>query len=88
MNSSRYKTLLSYLPGMAAIVNAFQSEQVQLAVFDRLIEALDEKTEDSNSSSSGKSRGKAKGNVEIVPDELEHDIVEGDSIHSALDPDD
>ena len=88
MNSSRYKTLLSYLPGMAAIVNAFESEQVQLAVFDRLIEALDEKTEDADSSSRGKTAAREKTVADVAPDELEHDIVEGDSIHAVLDPDD
>ncbi len=88
MNSSRYKTLLSYLPGMAAIVNAFQSEQVQLAVFDRLIEALDEKTVETESSSRGKTSSKSKIAPDIDPEELEHDIVEGDSIHAVIDPDD
>lgn len=88
MNSSRYKTLLSYLPGMAAIVNSFESEQVQLAVFDRLIEALEEKTEDVDSSSRGKKAEREKAVPDVAPDELEHDIVEGDSIHAVLDPDD
>ncbi len=86
MNSSRYKTLLSYLPGMAAIVNSFQSEQVQLAVFDRLIEALDEKTEVPENAPSAK--GKSKGSADALADELEHDIVEGESIHAVIDSDD
>lgn len=45
MNPLRYKLMISYLPGMAAIVNSFQSPDVQKAVFDSLMEALNEKLE-------------------------------------------
>lgn len=40
MNAARYKLMLSYLPGMAAIVNSFQSPEVQAAVYESLMEAL------------------------------------------------
>ena len=40
MNAARYKLMLSYLPGMAAIVNSFQSPEVQQAVYSSLMEAL------------------------------------------------
>lgn len=45
MNPLRYKLMVSYLPGMAAIVNSFQSPDVQKAVFDSLMEALNAKME-------------------------------------------
>jgi hypothetical protein len=37
----RYKTLLSYLPGMATVVNSFQSAAVQQVVFEELLSALE-----------------------------------------------
>ena len=40
MNAARYKLMLSYLPGMAAIVNSFQSSEVQVSVYESLMEAL------------------------------------------------
>ena len=40
MNAARYKLMLSYLPGMAAIVNSFQSPEVQVSVYESLMEAL------------------------------------------------
>lgn len=40
MNAARYKLMLSYLPGMAAIVNSFQSAEVQRSVYESLMEAL------------------------------------------------
>lgn len=45
MNPLRYKLMISYLPGMAAIVNSFQSPDVQRAVFETLMEALNVKME-------------------------------------------
>jgi hypothetical protein len=45
MNPLRYKLMISYLPGMAAIVNSFQSPDVQRVVFDSLMEALNVKME-------------------------------------------
>jgi hypothetical protein len=40
MNAARYKLMLSYLPGMAAIVNSFESPEVQRSVYESLMEAL------------------------------------------------
>lgn len=45
MNAARYKLMLSYLPGMASIVNSFQSPEVQLAVYQSLMEALNVRME-------------------------------------------
>lgn len=45
MNAARYKLMLSYLPGMASIVNSFQSTEVQLAVYQSLMEALNVRME-------------------------------------------
>lgn len=45
MNPLRYKLMISYLPGMASVVNSFQSPDVQKAVFDSLMEALNVKLE-------------------------------------------
>ena len=45
MSTSRWKLLSAYLPGIATVVNAFHSPEVQLAVYECLIDALDEKTE-------------------------------------------
>lgn len=89
MNSMRYKVLLSYLPGMASVVNSFQSEQVQLAVFDRLISALEEKTDYVETSSTGKSSrsssSRSSSSLDVSSAELEHELVEGESIHADLD---
>lgn len=90
MNSMRYKVLLSYLPGMASVVNSFQSEQVQLAVFDRLISALEEKTDYVETSSTGKSSRSSSSrsssaSLDVSSAELEHELVEGESIHADLD---
>ncbi|MCA8983715.1 MAG: hypothetical protein R3C12_14300 [Planctomycetaceae bacterium] len=89
MNSMRYKVLLSYLPGMASVVNSFQSEQVQLAVFDRLISALEEKTDFVETSSTGKSSrsssSRSSSSLDVSSAELEHELVEGESIHADLD---
>ncbi len=44
MSFSRWRVLTAYLPGISSIVNSFQSPEVQLAVYQSLIKALDEKT--------------------------------------------
>ncbi len=82
MSSARYKTLLSYLPGMASVVNSFQSEQVQIAVFDRLMSALEERAEFNETSASEKPKPAAKSSEEVA-----HDLIEGESIHTAIDSD-
>jgi hypothetical protein len=73
MSSGQYRRLLTNLPSMASVVNAFQSPDVQLAVYRTLIESLLEATADDTSSSSRVSKGKSRS---------EMDIVEGDNIHS------
>lgn len=84
MSALRYKTLLSYLPGMASVVNTFQSPQVQNAVYEKLMEALEAKLQ-----------SEGIGPIELVPlardrkrslppadpTEVTHDLVEGESIH-------
>ncbi len=76
MSSGQYRRLLTNLPSMAAVVNTFQSPDVQLAVYRTLIDSLLEATsEDSGAPSSTKvTRGRSR------PGEL--DLVEGDNIHS------
>jgi hypothetical protein len=73
MSSGQYRRLLTNLPSMASVVNAFQSPDVQLAVYRTLIESLLEATADETSSSSRVSKGKSRS---------EMDVVEGDNIHS------
>jgi hypothetical protein len=73
MSSGQYRRLLTNLPSMASVVNAFQSPDVQLAVYRTLIESLLEATADESSSSSRVSKGKSRS---------EMDVVEGDNIHS------
>ncbi len=85
MSPLRYKTLLTYLPGMASVVNAFDSPQVQSNVYDVLMEALDTKLE-----TEGLGRGLAALDhrpplthvVSVSNGELAHDLVEGESIHA------
>ena len=84
MSSTRYKVLLSNLPGMAAVVNSFESEQVQIAVFDRLINALEEKPEFADSPSRSKREATSSAAEQADTTEVAHELVEGDSIHSDL----
>src|SRR5262245_53093221 len=83
MSPLRYKTLLTYLPGMASVVNAFDSPQVQNSVYELLIDALDSKLENE-----GLGRGAADDRpplTHVMPatnGELTHDLVEGESIHA------
>ncbi len=78
MSSARYKRLLTNLPSMAAIVNAFQSTEVQVQVYSSLIDALDEADRPNGEQRSSRRNGAA---------EVEHDLVEGDSIHSMVSDD-
>jgi len=84
MSSTRYKILLSYLPGMAAVVNSFESEQVQIAVFDRLINALEEKPEFADSPARTSRETTSRTAEPVDSTDVEHELVEGDSIHSDL----
>ena len=93
MSSSRWRVLTAYLPGIASVVNSFQSPEVQLAVYQSLIQALDEKTEaeDAQAAARAKSstpRGKLIAEREAAASsqdsELAYDIVEGESIHALM----
>lgn len=76
MSSGQYRRLLTNLPSMAAVVNVFQSPDVQLAVYRTLIDSLLDATADESNAATakGSSRGRSR------PGEL--DLVEGDNIHS------
>ena len=89
MSSLRYKTLLSYLPGMASVVNTFESSQVQNAVYETLMEALEAKLEAEGIGSPTASQ-KPRELKRFTPTtvstptpngDVVHDLVEGDSIH-------
>jgi len=84
MNPLRYKTLLTYLPGMASVVNAFDSPQVQTSVYEVLMEALDTKLEleGLGRGSSIEHRAALAQVVSSGSGELTHELVEGDSIHA------
>lgn len=83
MSPLRYKTLLTYLPGMASVVNAFDSPNVQSSVYEVLMEALDNKLE-----LEGLGAGQPDGRLPLSQviaasnGEITHDLVEGESIHS------
>ncbi len=76
MSNGQYRRLLTNLPSMAAVVNTFQSPDVQLAVYRTLIDSLLDATTDEGSvpAPSRVTRGRSR------PGEL--DLVEGDNIHS------
>lgn len=83
MNPLRYKTLMTYLPGMASVVNAFDSAQVQNSVYEVLMDALDTKLE-----IEGLGRGTTGDRSSLAQaittsnGDLTHELVEGDSIHA------
>ena len=92
MSTSRWRVLTAYLPGIASVVNSFQSPEVQLAVYQSLMRALDEKTEAEDALAAAKSklsssRGKSNMYRDVVSaqdGELAYDIVEGESIHALI----
>ncbi len=92
MSASRWRVLTAYLPGIASVVNSFQSPEVQLAVYQSLMQALDEKTEAEEAHAAAKSRSASRGKLatdhESVKSghdsELAYDIVDGESIHAML----
>lgn len=93
MSSSRWRVLTAYLPGIASVVNSFQSPEVQLAVYQSLITALDEKTDAEDALATAKARASAsrgrpaaERNVTVgAPDsDLAFDIVDGESIHAFM----
>ncbi len=88
MSSLRYKTLLSYLPGMASAVNTFESPQVQNSVYEKLMEALEGKLQSEGVGCSGVSlnsrdlkRFAPTVGDAVASGEVAHELVEGDSIH-------
>ena len=84
MSSLRYKTLLSYLPGMASVVNTFESPQVQNAVYDKLMEALEGKLQSEgigSPSSRDLKRFTPVAGAAVAGGEIAHELIEGDSIH-------
>lgn len=78
MSSGQYRRLLTNLPSMAAVVNAFQSPDVQLAVYRTLIDTLLDATSDDVNSGASRSSSRIRSR----PGEL--DLVEGDNIHSIM----
>lgn len=79
MSVARCKLLMSYLPGIAAVVNSFQSPEVQLSVFQALIRELEDADDDVRAR---RHREKARDALANSDTELAHDIVEGESIHA------
>lgn len=93
MSSSRWRVLTAYLPGIASVVNSFQSPEVQLAVYQSLITALDEKTDAEDAQAAAKARtasarGRSATERDVVnssqDSDLAYDIVDGESIHSMM----
>lgn len=93
MSSSRWRVLTAYLPGIASVVNSFQSPEVQLAVYQSLMTALDEKTDAEDAQSAAKSRSAVgrgrsttgrEGAASSQDSELAFDIVDGESIHAMM----
>ncbi len=90
MAPCRYKTLMSYLPGMASVVNAFAAPTVQQAVFDELMKALNHRMEQEGvpptPRSSVRSVAELKSLVDQVStdngEELALELESGDSIHA------
>jgi hypothetical protein len=85
MSPDRYKTLLSYLPGMATVVNAFSSPEVQRVVFDELLQSLNVRMEQEGVKplpfSKVQAVKQAAAQLASVEQELEHDLEHGGSIH-------
>lgn len=89
MSACRYKNLMSYLPGMASVVNAFQAPAVQMEVYQQLMKALEVRLEQDGvpPSTVGPRAASLKQILAQASqqrqEELEHDLEEGDSIHTA-----
>ena len=91
MSSSRWRVLTAYLPGIASVVNSFQSPDVQMAVYQSLMKALDDKTEAEEAAHSSPkaklSRGKSserEAAASASDGELVYDLVDGESIHALM----
>lgn len=77
MSTARYRRLMANLPSMAAIVNSFQSPDVQIQVYSQLIESLEGIDEPEPRGSGRPTRKPVSSNGP-----LGHDLIEGDSIHA------
>ena len=84
MSPLRYKTLLTYLPGMASVVNAFASPQVQNSVYEILMDALDSKLENEGlgRSIAAEDRPPLTHVIPASNGDLTHELVDGESIHA------
>ena len=78
MSSKKYRKLLTNLPSMAAVVNAFESQEVQLEVYRVLIAELEEAAEEKDGANRLSQNGSSNAASQA---ELAHVIVDGDSIH-------
>lgn len=94
MSASRWKVLTAYLPGIASVVNSFQSPAVQMEVYQSLIKALEEKVDAEEAyatamrSKPSTARSKSLGERDQTPGnaegELLYDLVEGENIHALM----
>jgi hypothetical protein len=87
MSPQRYRALLSYLPGMAVVVNSFQSAEVQRQVYDELIQALNVKLDSEGAGPDVRGSAKksiANGKPASGDSDIAHELVEGTSIHAEL----
>ncbi len=89
MSVCRYKNLMSYLPGMASVVNAFQSPEVQKRVYDELFKALEMRMEEEGVPPAMARKTHAAELKQLLAKtagdrqaDLEHDLIEGDNIHT------
>ena len=85
MSPLRYKTLLTYLPGMASVVNAFNSAEVQNSVYEVLMDALDTKLDTEGLGRDEAAPGERRPLTQVLSTssgELTHELVEGESIHA------
>lgn len=83
MSSLRYRKLLTNLPSMAAVVNSFQSPEVQLEVYRLLVNELEEATTDACAGallSDSPSKGSSLDSSATAG--LAHQLIDGESIHS------
>lgn len=89
MSSLHYKTLLANLPSMAAVVNSFDSPEVQRAVFDVLIDSFQQRLANELASTNGSSSSQSVSSRTAQPtdeaQDLTHELVDGESIHSFSD---
>jgi hypothetical protein len=85
MSSLRYRRLITNLPSMAAVVNSFQTPEVQRDVFRLLVDAMEDAVagDDERDGLAGSSTGLRRALRNGKSPEVLADVVEGDSIHSA-----